>query len=1007
MKRLPTSDAPEAHYDPIVPTIDERHVLRHVFARAYAEPKGRKRRKSPMPRGNPPSLDGMVLVFDCETVEHTLTFGVLEIYQKRRLKTRAVFYRDDLPQADPDGYERLKRICRDLDVRLVNREWLFQQAIWPARKRGWTIAGFNLAYDLSRVADSFEPATKTARQGTRYCNGFAFKKGLVGTKKDVPQPVFCRIKRDDRHHVRFDMKGAAVIDLATAAFAYTDRNHTLGSACRAFGVPFEQRPGKHSGHITRENVAGCLYDVAKTSELLWALDVEHSRHPIALHLSHAQSGASIAKANLDALGVRPRLAVQPDFLKEYLGFAAQAYFGGLVAACIVKTLLACVYLDFLSMYPTVFTLLGLWWKHVTPAMLEVEEIPPAEIEALLTRLHTRPDDLFDPATWKKLDFFALVEPNGATLPARADTSPQAARQPLPAVLPRGSEAPRATRSVVTVGPLVSLIGPLWYAGPDLAAAAIKGGSPIVRRAWRLRPQGVQESLQPVLFRGADRMDPRGDDFFARLIELRKAKTADPLDDERRSTGYKVVANSGAYGVFAETNPIDIDPDDEHRKPRRVAVYFDTAFECEVDRPERPGRFNFFPTASLVTAGARLMLALGQYLVEQLGGEVAYCDTDSLAIVAAKDGGFVPCDGGPYRLPDGTRAVRALSWAQVEAIRERFASLNPYDRTRIPGSILKLEDENFTDDRHQERCELYCYAVSEKLYALYTLDDRGEPVIRKYSSHVLGQYRSPILDDRHGWIIEAWKREIRAALGKPIEPFAWEAYPAIAQLTLTTWSVFRPYREKARLRPFDFLAVGVVNRSAIDAAIEEVAGAERCCDEPRPACTLFADAAQWSGQDWRCLRCGEPWDFERRPRLKTYGSLIRSALGGAERKRLCADGSEVLRRTRGLLIPRLVRVESKTAIGKEVIVDPTDTDEGLTPEMLSTTEVLQYRNPGDRVDRLRKAARTLGIKPLARASGVSRRHLQTIVNDGAVPHESMIQRLEAVIHARFASRFTEH
>lgn len=132
---------------------------------------------------------------------------------------------------------------------------------------------------------------------------------------------------------------------------------------------------------------------------------------------------------------------------------------------------------------------------------------------------------------------------------------------------------------------------------------------------------------------------------------------------------------------------------------------------------------------------------------------------------------MPCEGGPYRLADGTRAVHALSWEEVDAIRDRFATLNPYDREVVPGTILKLEGENFTDDRREERCELYCYAVSEKLYALFTLDARGEPVIRKYSSHVLGQYRSPLPDDRHGWIIDAWKRDIRAALGSPVEPFA--------------------------------------------------------------------------------------------------------------------------------------------------------------------------------------------------------------------------------------------
>jgi hypothetical protein len=981
--------------DPVEPTIDERLVLRHVFARAYAEPQGQKRRTSRRPGGELPSLDGMVLVFDCETVDHRLKFGALEIYQRRRLKTRAVFYRDDLPEADPEGHEQLKEICRAADVRLVNREWFFQNAIWPARKYGWTIAGFNIAYDLSRIADSVEPATKTARLGARFCNGFAFKKGLVGTKKDVPPPVFCRIKRDDRHHVRFDMKRAVVLDPATAAFAYTDRNHSLESACHAFGVPFEQRPGAHSGEITPENVAGCLYDVAKTSELLWAIDAEHSRHPIDLHLSRAQSGASIAKAYLDALGVRSRLEVQPAFPKTYLGTSAQGYYGGRVEARIVKTPLPCVYLDFLSMYPTVFALLGLWFKHVIPAKLEVEEMAPAEIEALLDRLRKHTDDLFDPATWKELDFFALVEPNGASLPARAviADSRRRAHDKMPP-----ADDQRAANAVVTIGPVESE-RPLWWAAPDLAAAAIGGSEPRIVRAWRLRPHGTQEGLQRLALRGADAFEPEREDLFAGFVELRRRKSSDALDDERRSTGYKVIANSGAYGVFAETNPIDVDTGEAGRKPRRVTVYAETTFESEVDRPERPGRFNFFPTASLVTAGARFMLALAQQYVEQAGGELAYCDTDGAAVVATKHGGFVPCEGGPCRLADGTRAVRALSWTQVDAIRERFTALNPYDREAVPGTILKLEDENFTDERREERCELYCYAVSEKLYALFTLDERGEPVIRKYSSHVLGQYRSPLLGDRHGWIIDAWNREIRAALGLHVEPFAWEQYPAISQLTLTTWNVFEPYRKNDRLRPFDFLAVGVANRSAIDLAIEEMAGLERCCEEARPACPLFADVAQWREQDWRCLRCATPWDFERRPRLKTYGSLIRSTLQGAERKRLAAGGSVPTRQTRGLLIPRLVRVEHVTPIGKEVIVDPTDTDEGLTAEMLGATEVLEYVDLSERVDALRARIRAFGDnKQLAKESGLSDRALRAIVNEGTLPRKSTIEKLEAALEA---------
>ena len=92
----------------------------------------------------------------------------------------------------------------------------------------------------------------------------------------------------------------------------------------------------------------------------------------------------------------------------------------------------------------------------------------------------------------------------------------------------------------------------------------------------------------------------------------------------------------------------------------------------------------------------------------------------------------------------------------------------------------------------------------------------------------------------------------------------------------------------------------------------------------------------------------------------------------------------------------MRVEIQAAIGKEVIVDPTDTDEGLTAEMLSATEVLIYENATEKLEALRTKIRATGVKLVARASGVSRSEIQAIVNEGRIPHESTIAKLEAVL-----------
>ena len=101
------------------------------------------------------------------------------------------------------------------------------------------------------------------------------------------------------------------------------------------------------------------------------------------------------------------------------------------------------------------------------------------------------------------------------------------------------------------------------------------------------------------------------------------------------------------------------------------------------------------------------------------------DTDSMAIVATEAGGLVPCPSGPHRTPDGRDAVQALTWQQVRDIATRFASLNPYDRQAIPGSILKIEDDNFDPKTTRQR-QLFCYAISAKRYALFLPDGKGVP-----------------------------------------------------------------------------------------------------------------------------------------------------------------------------------------------------------------------------------------------------------------------------------------
>src|SRR5215469_15337697 len=84
---------------------------------------------------------------------------------------------------------------------------------------------------------------------------------------------------------------------------------------------------------------------------------------------------------------------QPDFPKEYLGYATSAFVGGRTSAHIRKFAVPVVYTDFLSMYPTVNCLMDLW-RFVIAKEIKVVEHCEAEIHNFLTKISR--DELFKP-----------------------------------------------------------------------------------------------------------------------------------------------------------------------------------------------------------------------------------------------------------------------------------------------------------------------------------------------------------------------------------------------------------------------------------------------------------------------------------------------------------------------------------------------------------------------------------------------------------------------------------
>ena len=154
------------------------------------------------------------------------------------------------------------------------------------------------------------------------------------------------------------------------------------------------------------------------------------------------------------------------------------------------------------------------------------------------------------------------------------------------------------------------------------------------------------------------------------------------------------------------------------------------------------------------------------------------------------------------LQRGRAAIKVLSDAQVRAIADRFAVLNPYDRTLVPPSILKIEDINF--DARKRPLSLVGYSVSAKRYVLYRRKGNRITLVDP-KAHGLGYLYPPIErpnDDDPPWTFDAWGWMLRKELGLRCTAPAWLRLPTMMRVTVSTPFVLD--RLNRQTRPFNFV-----------------------------------------------------------------------------------------------------------------------------------------------------------------------------------------------------------
>jgi len=969
-----------------------------------------------------------MLVFDTETtVDATqrLLFGSYRFIGQGVCREEGFFHADDLSKgeleilrqyvakhkADAVGKPNLTLISR--------REFL--KKIYAAVYKGRSLlVGFNLPFDLSRLGFSVTRARKEFDGG--FSLGLWTYVDKEGVERLDPNRPCITIKHIDSKRSLMSLTGRMsadeldqipegsrdgkpmkgyrfrghFLDLKTLAFALTDRAHSLKTACEAFGVERGKLEVSRHGEVTEEYIHYNRRDVEATARLAERLLGEFGRHPIELSATKAFSPASIGRAYLREMGIGPILERQAD-LQPYIGYAQTAYFGGRTSAHIRKVVVPVIYVDFLSMYPTVNSLMDLW-QFVIASKIKIVNHCQEQIVEFLQKANA--EFLFRPDTWTHLTAFVRVIPDGDILPSRGQYSSvsndwQVALNHLYAS--REDDA-------------------LWFSLPDVVASVLLTGRiPKVVDAFRIQPSGtILKGLKPVKLQGEIEIDPRNQDFFKHVIEERKRidsrSDLSHKQQTRMSKSMKVLANSTSYGILAQ---MDLH---ESNKVETVTCHGidPSPYMCRVANYETPGEFCCPLLAALITGAARLMLALLERCVTDLGGTYAMEDTDSMAIVATERGGLAECAGGTVKKRNGRKGIKAITWAQVREIAARFEALNPYNREVAPGSILKIEDDNFDPVTGQQR-QLWCVAISAKRYALFLKDKNNRPVLLRgrkdgnskdnhWSEHGLGHLLNPtdLGSEDRAWIARFWERIICDCLGIKTKLFDFEGVPAVGRLTITSPGVLEPLAELNRgktycdqIKPYNFLLSCHISPLGHPLGTDPERFHLIAPFELNPGKWLRMKwIDQYSGKQFK-ITTDTSYSSRTTARVQTYGDVFAEYAHHPESK--CADerGNVCDRQTNGLLYRRHVRIGEIVAIGKE-----SNKLEEVDAGLIHSAESVYVTYPDPTRDSWTRDVvpklRSISLSVFERETGLSRRMLIKARGGQVRPHlRNQILIVEAV------------
>jgi hypothetical protein len=865
---------------------------------------------------------------------------------------------------------------------------VFAPIVWNKKGPRALLIGFNIIYDLSRLAVSWSRGTKRGEYTAWDLTLWDYEDKSGERKRNEYLPLltiekvlrfafiqwktgWCKVRNEKGERFKFDYTGE-ILDLSTLSFALTNRPYSLASAVEKFCKRKLDKDVEH-GRITEIYIDYARNDVKATVDLARALLKLFDKHSVSrarggcLSETRTYTPASLAKAYLRTIGYKA-----PKLLKNRLGALMAAFQGGWSEA-MIRGIVPVILLDFKKMYQTVWVLMQM------RRFLEHESIKFTECTERIKRfLHVLTlGDAFDPGRWPGLTVICWIK-----LPQHA-----------PGV--QGVMLMNKGRFIPELREFTNGMVPT-YANPDrpdelvpvllpglVLSKLMTGETPEIVRAELMEPVGRRLQLKPVEMPGGVVFDPNEPtaDFFKFLVEyVEGLKRSTTLAKEDLADGGKCVGNSGAYGIWAETNAENLQID----RTELVRLYIDEeGQEARLLHPEDPGRFFCIAIAGLITSAARLMLGLAHCCVQEKGGLIAFGDTDSLAIVSVKGGGDVLIEGELHR---------ALSPEEVQEIISRFSPLNPYDGVK---TILEIK----TAGGKLEPVE--AFVLNTKRYAIFDCD--SVTVIEGKES-VLGAMLSPIdlnpFTEENSiskdWIqTHAWPA-MRANWehGTPFPD--WADLPAVVRLSVSNPRFLRHNLKRlmrgtdgkmlpkgSQIRPFNFFIASTCKIDGKDVAV--VAAYER-------------DPVKWRDLEWVRTDNGETLTAEQKQHLKTVGQKLREHMSRRSPEMMTQSGALCGPHSRGVLYRGPIIPGDRYIATKESLDLSQSPDRPFQNDEPVVVPVDDRKSEWHRVTV--PAIRALGVQQVASRSclKVSRKTLQRWMDSSNAPPRSMkLTLIEKKIH----------